>query len=78
MSSPSLKKWLNRLMNMKMFENDVKMYGIQTDWCPLKPLPEFENDVKTYGIQTMMTGNITNMTFENDVKMHGIQTQSGQ
>lgn len=60
------------------FENDVKMYGIQTDWCPLKPLPEFENDVKTYGIQTMMTGNITNMTFENDVKMHGIQTQSGQ
>ena len=30
-----------------VFENDVKMYGIQTDWCPLKPLSEFENDVKT-------------------------------
>ena len=57
-----------------LFENDVKMYGIQTRIIWIKCRHEFENDVKTYGIQTMMTGNITNMTFENDVKMHGIQT----
>ena len=34
------------------FENDVKMYGIQTEWwCNKKP-GKFENDVKMYGIQT--------------------------
>ena len=34
------------------FENDVKIYGIQTplQWCYI--LFEFENDVKIYGIQT--------------------------
>ena len=34
------------------FENDVKMYGIQTDSVALAPLVVFENDVKMYGIQT--------------------------
>ena len=38
--------------NTRTFENDVKMYGIQTtttDWIIKR---EFENDVKMYGIQT--------------------------
>ena len=35
------------------FENDVKMYGIQTSE-KIVPLSEtFENDVKMYGIQTI-------------------------
>ena len=37
-----------------LFENDVKMYGTQTEeiqqWGPL----EFENDVKMYGTQTII------------------------
>ena len=35
------------------FENDVKMYGIQT--IPRKMIAKrlFENDVKMYGIQTL-------------------------
>ena len=37
---------------MYLFENDVKIYGIQTSKTsfPLDTL--FENDVKIYGIQT--------------------------
>ena len=35
-----------------MFENDVKMYGIQTIWECSKSSELFENDVKMYGIQT--------------------------
>ena len=39
-------------MTRGAFENDVKMYGIQT-WKETKRYcPEFENDVKMYGIQT--------------------------
>ena len=35
-----------------LFENDVKIYGIQT-LSPWKMvMPGFENDVKIYGIQT--------------------------
>ena len=34
------------------FENDVKMYGIQTIIEPLEEEAQFENDVKMYGIQT--------------------------
>ena len=34
------------------FENDVKMYGIQTDRGWLGDRAAFENDVKMYGIQT--------------------------
>ena len=35
-----------------MFENDVKMYGIQTVKQLRKSGRMFENDVKMYGIQT--------------------------
>ena len=35
-----------------MFENDVKMYGIQTLFCCSSCHERFENDVKMYGIQT--------------------------
>ena len=38
-------------MNLR-FENDVKMYGIQTVLRVVKELELFENDVKMYGIQT--------------------------
>ena len=34
------------------FENDVKMYGIQTGICHGQIRYQFENDVKMYGIQT--------------------------
>ena len=34
------------------FENDVKMYGTQTDRLPYLIPPWFENDVKMYGTQT--------------------------
>ena len=38
-------------MNLR-FENDVKMYGIQTPINAVVHWDEFENDVKMYGIQT--------------------------
>ena len=34
------------------FENDVKMYGTQTDDTSIKNHVMFENDVKMYGTQT--------------------------
>ena len=34
------------------FENDVKMYGIQTAQVEAQLDAMFENDVKMYGIQT--------------------------
>ena len=34
------------------FENDVKMYGTQTDCEDINCNSEFENDVKMYGTQT--------------------------
>ena len=36
-----------------MFENDVKIYGIQTRMNLDKFAGGFENDVKIYGIQTV-------------------------
>mgnify|MGYP004524740473 CR=1 FL=1 len=39
-----------------MFENDVKIYGIQTHDKDKKEGSEFENDVKIYGIQTSTVG----------------------
>ena len=39
-------------MNLR-FENDVKMYGIQTDKTIYAADSGFENDVKMYGIQTV-------------------------
>ena len=38
---------------MWLFENDVKMYGIQTRFLYVTNPNRFENDVKMYGIQTM-------------------------
>ena len=35
-----------------MFENDVKMYGTQTQLYEIKQIAWFENDVKMYGTQT--------------------------
>ena len=35
-----------------VFENDVKIYGIQTVWLQCAVSYGFENDVKIYGIQT--------------------------
>ena len=34
------------------FENDVKMYGTQTNLRKISLKSEFENDVKMYGTQT--------------------------
>ena len=34
------------------FENDVKIYGIQTEALLSASRSKFENDVKIYGIQT--------------------------
>ena len=38
--------------NNTRFENDVKMYGIQTMEKQTTHSRQFENDVKMYGIQT--------------------------
>ena len=57
-----------------MFENDVKMYGIQTALYDDTETVTFENDVKMYGIQTILFPLCLHNTFENDVKMYGIQT----
>ncbi len=35
-----------------MFENDVKMYGTQTNTLSINLVYQFENDVKMYGTQT--------------------------
>lgn len=50
------------------FENDVKMYGTQTDRLPYLIPPWFENDVKMYSTQTFSGQILLNRTFENDVK----------
>ncbi len=52
-----------------MFENDVKIYGIQTDKFKKAFGEEFENDVKIYGIQTKENSGHTQQAFENDVKI---------
>ena len=39
-------------MTTRWFENDVKMYGIQTPPAAHTAIRPFENDVKMYGIQT--------------------------
>ena len=56
------------------FENDVKMYGIQTISFLHVTGFMFENDVKMYGIQTIESRLSQDWEFENDVKMYGIQT----
>ena len=60
---------------LSKFENDVKMYGIQTSLSNFAKSSQFENDVKMYGIQTILLRFINAVQFENDVKMYGIQTK---
>ena len=56
------------------FENDVKMYGTQTQAKIFRPQRQFENDVKMYGTQTPHSPPVQRHQFENDVKMYGTQT----
>ena len=56
------------------FENDVKMYGTQTQMIGMRMRDLFENDVKMYGTQTMQSVLPALPSFENDVKMYGTQT----
>ena len=56
------------------FENDVKMYGTQTEVLKQASLRLFENDVKMYGTQTVKHRLMNLRQFENDVKMYGTQT----
>ena len=60
------------------FENDVKMYGTQTNTDDAETSEEFENDVKMYGTQTIKLPSQTAAMFENDVKMYGTQTPGQQ
>ena len=60
-------------MNLR-FENDVKMYGTQTENITTMTKEWFENDVKMYGTQTDVFETLTRSKFENDVKMYGTQT----
>ena len=57
-----------------VFENDVKMYGTQTDLLGSLFMELFENDVKMYGTQTRVCNDCNRKEFENDVKMYGTQT----
>lgn len=50
------------------FENDVKMYGTQTDPIRSSKCSRLENDVKMYSTQTFSGQILLNRTFENDVK----------
>ena len=56
------------------FENDVKMYGTQTERSCTMSIRRFENDVKMYGTQTAILKVTTETSFEHDVKMYGTQT----
>ena len=56
------------------FENDVKMYGTQTERTLFPSSSLFENDVKMYGTQTSKMRLPFMTAFENDVKMYGTQT----
>ena len=58
------------------FENDVEMYGAQTNTTTLDYNPMFENDVEMYGAQTARSLSLTCTWFENDVEMYGAQTDA--
>ena len=60
------------------FENDVKMYGTQTEKGGKRTKRLFENDVKMYGTQTNAVRVPICRLFENDVKMYGTQTRSSE
>ena len=67
----------NTLQTNGAFENDVKIYGIQTYGVAFVLGQLFENDVKIYGIQTWKYLFFDGYSFENDVKIYGIQTFLG-
>ena len=56
------------------FENDVEMYGTQTESALKSALKSFENDVEMYGTQTGVSKEREAKKFENDVEMYGTQT----
>ena len=56
------------------FENDVKVYGTQTEDQWTAYYEAFENDVKVYGTQTDSDRCVNALPFENDVKVYGTQT----
>ena len=56
------------------FENDVEMYGAQTNVSHKMRYFSFENDVEMYGAQTCLTLPHRITRFENDVEMYGAQT----
>ena len=59
---------------MMQFENDVEMYGAQTNITFMYYNILFENDVEMYGAQTSISGSRCGCLFENDVEMYGAQT----
>ena len=60
------------------FENDVEMYGTQTQHACEASVTSFENDVEMYGTQTLKKDIYKIGGFENDVEMYGTQTISAQ
>ena len=56
------------------FENDVNMYGTQTESRRYWLYYLFENDVNMYGTQTVYSRRSCCTPFENDVNMYGTQT----
>ena len=60
------------------FENDVEMYGAQTDIFTNCQNFWFENDVEMYGAQTMQKFREVSVKFENDVEMYGAQTSNSR
>ena len=66
--------WISANVFLALFENDVKMYGTQTEKFSEWQVIPFENDVKMYGTQTELSSFSLHVTFENDVKMYGTQT----
>ena len=56
------------------FENDVEMYGAQTEHWRSNKKSKFENDVEMYGAQTGFIPFPLSILFENDVEMYGAQT----
>ena len=57
------------------FENDVEMYGAQTEYYSASRTIKFENDVEMYGAQTEIIDWADKDEFENDVEMYGAQTK---
>ena len=58
---------------VRVFENDVEMYGAQARKLDNMVKKLFENDVEMYGAQAAMINNNTISLFENDVEMYGAQ-----